>query len=195
MYILNSYLEVIKRRKFHFIIPAIVIFSAQHYYCSSLLPPIYKATATIVDRVACSLSRISCTAARRATSKNGCQTLSKRVMSNRNLLMTVERFGLYTDLGDENTSQRLVEEMRENILIEHVTTEVLSERSGRPMPITTSFTVSFEGEEPEKIGRCSQSSCFPFFGGKRQRSRRKGTHHYPVSRKAAGKSAFRNSRH
>jgi uncharacterized protein involved in exopolysaccharide biosynthesis len=41
--------------------------------------------------------------------------------------------------------------MRENVLIEHMTTNVLSERSGREIPITTSFTVSFEAGKPEKI--------------------------------------------
>jgi len=45
----------------------------------------------------------------------------------------------------------LVQEMREDVLIEHLTTNVLSERSGREIPITTSFTVSFEGGKPEKL--------------------------------------------
>jgi uncharacterized protein involved in exopolysaccharide biosynthesis len=114
------------------------------------LPPVYKATATIVIQ-SHAVSENLVHSAVSGYIEERLQELSQRVMSSRNLLMTIERFGLYTDLRDENTSQRLVEEMREDILIEHGTTNVLSERSGREIPITTSFTVSFEGGKPEKL--------------------------------------------
>jgi uncharacterized protein involved in exopolysaccharide biosynthesis len=145
----QHYLEVIKRRKFHFIIPVIIVFFAAATI-AFMLPPVYKATATIViESLAVSEKLVH--SGMSGYIEERLQALSQRVMSSRNLLSTVERFGLYTDLRDENTSQRLVEEMRENVLIEHMTTNVLSERSGREIPITTSFTVSFEAGKPEKI--------------------------------------------
>ena len=145
----QHYLDVIKRRKFHFIIPAIIVFFAAATIAFTL-PPVYKATATIVIQ-SHAVSENLVHSAGSGYIEERLQGLSQRVMSSRNLLMTIERFGLYTDLRDENTSQRLVEEMREDILIEHGTTNVLSERSGREIPITTSFTVSFEGGKPEKL--------------------------------------------
>jgi uncharacterized protein involved in exopolysaccharide biosynthesis len=145
----QHYLDVIKRRKFHFIIPAIIVFFAAAT-TAFVLPPVYKATATIVIQ-SHAVSENLVHSAVSGYIEERLQGLSQRVMSSRNLLMTIERFGLYTDLRDENTSQRLVEEMREDILIEHGTTNVLSERSGREIPITTSFTVSFEGGKPEKL--------------------------------------------
>ena len=145
----KHYLDVIKRRKFHFIIPAIIVFFAAATIAFTL-PPVYKATATIVIQ-SHAVSENLVHSAVSGYIEERLQELSQRVMSSRNLLMTIERFGLYTDLRDENTSQGLVQEMRENILIENVTTNVLSERSGREVPITTSFTVSFEGGKPEKL--------------------------------------------
>jgi len=145
----QHYLDVIKRRKFHFIIPAIIVFFAAATIAFTL-PPVYKATATIVIQ-SHAVSENLVHSAVSGYIEERLQELSQRVMSSRNLLMTIERFGLYTDLRDENTSQRLVEEMREDILIEHGTTNVLSERSGREIPITTSFTVSFEGGKPEQL--------------------------------------------
>ncbi len=145
----QHYLDVIKRRKFHFIIPAIIVFFAAAAIAFTL-PPVYKATATIViESHAVSENLVHSAVSGYIEAR--LQELSQRVMSSRNLLMTIERFGLYTDLRDENTSERLVQEMREDVLIEHVTTNVLSERSGREIPITTSFTVSFEGGKPERL--------------------------------------------
>jgi len=145
----QHYLDVLKRRKFHFIIPAIIVFFAAATI-AFVLPPVYKATATIVIE-SHAVSENLVHSAVSGYIEERLHELTQRVMSSRNLLMTIERFGLFTDLRDENTSQRLVEEMREDILIENVTTNVLSERSGREIPITTSFTVSFEGGKPEKL--------------------------------------------
>jgi len=145
----RHYLDVIKRRKFHFVIPAIIVFFAAATI-AFMLPPVYKATATIVIE-SHAVSENLVHSAVSGYIEERLNELSQRVLSSRNLLMTIERFGLYTDLRDENTSQKLVEEMKEDILIEHLTTNVLSERSGREFPITTSFTVSFEGEKPEKL--------------------------------------------
>jgi uncharacterized protein involved in exopolysaccharide biosynthesis len=145
----SHYREVFKRRKFHFILPVIIVFFAAATV-AFMLPPVYKATATIViESQAVSENLVH--SAMSGYIEERLHELSQRVMSSRNLLMTVERFGLYTDLRDENTSERLVQEMRENVLIEHMTTDVLSERSGRAIPITTSFTVSFQGGKPEKL--------------------------------------------
>jgi uncharacterized protein involved in exopolysaccharide biosynthesis len=145
----QHYRDVIKRRKFHFIIPAVIVFFAAAT-TAFVLPPVYKATATIVIE-SHAVSENLVHSAVSGYIEERLNQLSHRVLTGSNLLMTIERFGLYTDLRDENTSQRLVQEMRKNILIENVQTNVLSERSGRQIPITTSFTVSFEGEKPEKL--------------------------------------------
>jgi succinoglycan biosynthesis transport protein ExoP len=145
----QHYLDVIKRRKFHFIIPAIIVFFAAATV-ALMLPPVYKATAKIVVE-SHAVSENLVHSAATGYIEERLHDLSQRVMSSKNLLATIERFGLYSDLRDENTSQRLVQEMKKHIVIEHLTTNVLSERSGREMPITTSLTVSFEGKKPEKL--------------------------------------------
>ena len=147
----GHYLEVIKRRKFHFILPMvlIILFSSA---VALILPSIYKATATILieaQEIPQDLVRTTVG----GYVEERIQTVSQRVLRDDNLLDAVERFGLYTDLAAENTTQRLVVEMRNNIEIESITTEVQSVRLGRTLPLTTSFTVSFQGTESEKLAQ------------------------------------------
>ena len=145
----SDYLEVIKRRKFHFIIPAIVVFLAS-IAIALLLPSVYKATASIsIESPAVSENLVHSYLS--GYIEQRIDSVTKRVMRNENLLEIIEKYGLYTDQEADNTTQRLVSEMRQHITIENIATKVQSERHARTMPLTTSFTVSFEGEEPDQL--------------------------------------------
>jgi len=115
-----------------------------------MLPPKYKATTTIaIESHGVSEKLLESTVSGQIEER--LSALSLLVLSDRNLLMTIERFGLYTDLQADNTSQELARGMREAIKIEPQTVLVPNPRTGRDIPITTSFEVSFEGEEPESL--------------------------------------------
>ena len=146
---LGNYLEVIKRRKVHIIFPFILVFLFSST-AALILPSIYKATATILIE-AQEVPQDVVRAAVGGYVEERLQTVVQLVLSDDNLLGVVERFGLYTDMEDENTTQRLIGEMRANIEIEPITTEVQNIRIGKTVPLTTSFKVSFQGREPEKL--------------------------------------------
>jgi uncharacterized protein involved in exopolysaccharide biosynthesis len=145
----RDYLDVAKRRKFHFIIPCIVVFLAI-VTIALMLPPVYKSTATImVESAAVSekLVRSNVT----GYIEERIDSLSIRAQSPENLIKIIETYGLYTDLSADNTMPMLLTKMREDITIETIATKVQSERLGRTMPLTTSFTVSFDGKEAEGL--------------------------------------------
>jgi uncharacterized protein involved in exopolysaccharide biosynthesis len=148
---LRNYIDVIKRRKLYFISPAVLILTGV-IAVALLLPSIYRATATVlIEEQEIPENMVSTTV--RGYVEERLQAVTKSVFRDDNLLNVVERFALYSDLKDENTTQRLVRQLRDNIEIEPMTTEVRSERFGRTIPITTSFTISFEDSEPEKVAQ------------------------------------------
>jgi uncharacterized protein involved in exopolysaccharide biosynthesis len=146
---MQDYLDVFKRRKFYFIIPCIVVFSVAAALAFTL-PGAYKATATIaIESQLVSENLVHSNVS--GYIEERLEMLSQQVLSDKNLLEVIESLALPTDLKEENTTQSLVAEMRANIEIESISTDVQSERHARMMPLTTSFTVSFEGREPEKL--------------------------------------------
>jgi uncharacterized protein involved in exopolysaccharide biosynthesis len=148
---LRNYINVIKRRKLYFISPTVLILTGV-IAVALLLPSIYRATATVlIEEQEIPENMVSTTV--RGYVEERLQAVTKSVFRDDNLLNVVERFALYSDLKDENTTQRLVRQLRDNIEIEPMTTEVRSERFGRTIPITTSFTISFEDSEPEKVAQ------------------------------------------
>jgi len=145
----RHYLDVIKRRKFHFIIPAVVLFLAC-ITIALLLPSVYKATASIsIESPAVSENLVHSYLS--GYIEERIDSLSKRVMKSENLVEIIEKYGLYTDQKADNTTQRLASEMRQNITVNKIPTKVQSERHARDMALITSFTVSFEGEEPDQL--------------------------------------------
>ena len=146
---LKHYINVFKRRKVYFLLPAVIILIVVTDL-AFVLPSIYKATATVlIEQQDIPENLVSTTVSGYVEER--LRTVTKRVLGDDSLSAVVEQFGLYTELGAENTMQRLVKEMRVNIEIEPITTEVRSERFGRTIAVMTSFTVSFQGRDPEKL--------------------------------------------
>jgi len=76
------------------------------------------------------------------------QTISQRVMTRANLMNIVEKYGLYEDERKRETTEEILERMRDDIELEMISAEVIDPRTGRPMPATIAFSLSFSGEDP-----------------------------------------------
>jgi uncharacterized protein involved in exopolysaccharide biosynthesis len=147
----QHYIDVIKRRKFHFILPTVLVFLVS-ITVAFVLPSTYEATATILieaQEIPQDLVRTTVT----GYVEERLQTISKRVLSDTNLLDIVERFALLSDLGDQNTTQTIIQEMRERITVETIKTQVQTDRFSRPVESTIAFTLSFEGNEPANLAQ------------------------------------------
>jgi polysaccharide chain length determinant protein (PEP-CTERM system associated) len=145
--ILEDIWAILRRRKWHVGIPAVVILllSAAVAY---QLPSIYVSTATILieqqeipqDLVA---STITAYAAERV------DKVRIRVMTRDRLWALAEKFDLYPEQRTTDNQEDISRLIREKVAIGMVTSEALDPK-GRPITPTVGFTVSFANEAPEK---------------------------------------------
>ncbi len=142
---IHQYRDVIKRRKFHFILPGVLVFFLAATL-ALILPPVYKSTATIlVEAQEISEDFVRSTVPEYVQAR--LEAISRIVLSRENLLDMINRVNLYQDSEEQKTREEFIEEVRDAIKIEPVTAEVQDRRLER----TVAFTVSYEGKEPEKV--------------------------------------------
>ncbi len=142
---LEDYLAAIKRRKWGFFIPALLIFSLA-VIVAFALPSSYKSTSTILieeqeipsDLV---MSTITSYAEQRL------QSINQRIMSSTRLLEIINRLDIYKKLRSKATIEEVVEKMRNDISLEYINAEVVDPHSGRPSTVTIAFTLAYESQE------------------------------------------------
>ena len=79
------------------------------------------------------------------------QSIYQRVVSYSKLLDIINRFNLYSDLKGRWTTEKIVEKMREDILLEPISADVADRRTGRPSTATIAFTLSYQGKSPGTV--------------------------------------------
>jgi len=146
---LGDMAQVIKRRKWSLILPALIIIVAA-LLVALLLPSIYRSTATIlIEEQEIPAEFVKATVTSYAEER--IQTIKQRVMSFTRLNDLVNRFNLYRNLRDTWTMEQIVSKMKEDIKLEPVSAEVVDPRTGRPKSATIAFTLSYEGKNPETV--------------------------------------------
>ncbi len=141
----EDYLAAIKRRKWGFFIPALLILSFA-VIVAFVLPPSYRSVSTILieeqeiptDMV---MSTITSYAEQRL------QSINQRIMSSTKLMEIINRLDLYKKLRTKATTEEVVEKMRNDIALEYINAEVVDRRSGRPTTATIAFTLAYESQE------------------------------------------------
>jgi succinoglycan biosynthesis transport protein ExoP len=152
---MDEYLAIVKRRKWSFILPAVILFIIAGVVALAL-PSIYKSTSTIqieeqdvpTDYVKTSVTSYA---------EQRLQSINQRIMSFSNLLELINRFNLYPELKNRWTSEDIVSKMRENITLEPISADVIDRRTGRPSEATIAFTLSYEGKNPEVVQRVANT--------------------------------------
>ncbi len=154
---IQQYWEIIKRRKFHIILPAVAVFCLS-VVIAFVLPPVYKSMGTILieaQEIPEDIVRTTVT----GYVEERLQMINQVVMSRRKLLEIINRFGLYEDLKDRYTAEEIIEKMRKDITMEPIQTEVINPRSGRPGSATIAFSLSYEGKDPKKVDQVANVLC------------------------------------
>jgi polysaccharide chain length determinant protein (PEP-CTERM system associated) len=152
---LNDYLAIVKRRKWSFILPAVFIFFIAAIVAFAL-PSIYKSTSTILieeQDIPAEFVMSSVT----SYAEQRLQSIHQRIISFTKLLDMINRFNLYPDLKKRWTTEEIVEKMREDIVLEPISTDVVDRRTGRPTAATIAFTLSYEGKNPQIVQRISNT--------------------------------------
>ncbi len=141
---------ILKRRKWDLALPFSIILIGS-IILALALPPVYKSTSTVLieqqdipaDFVRATISTYA---------EQQLQIINQRIMSSTRLLDIINRFNLYTDLREEEPTDEVIAQMREDIKLEPVSVDVVDPKTGRPMSATIAFTLSYEGEnDPQKV--------------------------------------------
>ena len=143
---LQDYLAILSRRKMAMSITMMLVF-VLGVITALVWPPTYKSSATILikeQEIPSDLVRSTVTsfAAQRI------QTISQRVMTRNNLMRIIEKYNLYKEDLKRYTIEEVLEEMREDIGLEMISSNVVDPVSGRPTSATIAFSLSFMGKNP-----------------------------------------------
>ena len=145
----KDYVDILRRRKWSFIVPAFIVFVIAATVAMAL-PSIYMSTSTIlIEEQDIPADFVMTTVTSYVEQR--LQSIHQRIMSYTKLSEIIQRFNLYTDLRDKLTAEEVVEKMREDTLLEPVSTEVVDRRTGRPSSATIAFTLSYQGKNPNTV--------------------------------------------
>ncbi|MCP4673482.1 MAG: chain-length determining protein [Desulfobacula sp.] len=151
----SDYLKIVKRRAWALIVPflLIVIFAGG---VAMLLPPVYKSTSTILieqREIPAEYVMSSMT----SYAEQRIQSINQRVLTSSRLLELINQFELYNDLKKKKTIDEIIAKMREDVILEPVNVEVADRKSGRTATATIAFTLSYEGENAQKVQRVANT--------------------------------------
>ncbi len=148
---LRDYLDVLRRRKRPMLITVAVLVLAAAL-AAVLWPPTYQSTATILiqeQEVPPNLVQSTVT----SYAMQRVQVITQRVMTRANLVRLIDKYHLYADRRDTDTTEQLVDRMRKDIGVQPISADVVDPRTGQPTKATIAFTLSFEGSSPGKVQR------------------------------------------
>ena len=148
---MNDYVEVVKRRKWSLILPAIIVFMAS-VMVALALQSIYKSTSTIlIEAQDIPADFVMTTVTSYAEQR--LESIHQRIVSFPRLLDLINRFNLYPELKDKRTEEEIVGKMREDIILEPMSIETADSRTRRSSAVTIAFTLSYEGKNPGTVHR------------------------------------------
>ncbi len=144
---LSDYLDAFKRRK-----QAIGIIIGVIFLLGLLIaivwPATYRSSATIlIEEQEVPRELVQSTITTYAVQR--IETIQARVMTRDKLMGIVDKYNLYVDERRRETTEEILERMRDDINLNLRNAEVIDPRTGRPMPATIAFTLSFDGENPD----------------------------------------------
>jgi len=143
---LKSYLNILRRRIPHLIVPAVVVFALT---CATayLLPRLYHASAKILvesQQIPSDLARSTVT----SPASERIAVIRQRLMTRSNLLQIVRDFNLFEEKQKRLSQTEIVKLMRKTAQIEQI--DVGKRRRDRQ---AVAFTISFEYGDPQQAAR------------------------------------------
>lgn len=148
---LGEYLAILKRRKWQLLVP-IVLVAPFAVATAMMLPPVYRASATILieqQEVPPELIRTTVT----SFADQRIQVIKQRVMTVKNLGEVIDKFGLYEDIRRKKSLNAAVAEMRGRIDLDMISAQVVDPRSGSAKKATIAFSLSFSDSSPTATQR------------------------------------------
>ncbi len=143
---LEDYSAILQRRRWSFLLPAIVVLAASMAVAFGL-PSVYRSKATIlVEQQDIPADLVQSTVTSYAGER--IELVSQRVMTTENLGRIIEQHDLYPELRANFGLPTAVAQMRTDTAREMITAQFSDPRSGRPTSTTIAFSVAFESPSP-----------------------------------------------
>jgi polysaccharide biosynthesis transport protein len=140
---LAEYLEILKRRRWLLIVPAVVLFVIV-FVVTMILPTKYQSMAMIMieqPEIATDLVRTTVT----GLAEQRVQVVGQRVLNRENLRQVIEKFDLYAEHRDTISLDDLVRTMRSHIVLEMAAGKA---RGSRVPANAIAFTLAYESASP-----------------------------------------------
>lgn len=145
-----SDLKLIAQRRYKLFLKAFFLLVLGSIVVSIILPPIYQSTAVIrIIQQQVSSDLVDTTITGYANER--LFLISQSVMSYKELKEIIDGVDLYPELRGKSTIGELVSKMRKKIEIQTNESSISTGRGNNLMSVTTSFSLSYEGKQPEKV--------------------------------------------
>jgi succinoglycan biosynthesis transport protein ExoP len=145
----GDYLEAFRRRRGLIITVAGIVFLLG-LITAFVWPPTYASSATIlIEEQEIPSQLVQSTVTSYASER--IQVISQRVMTRTNLQKIIDQYGLYTNKRKYETTEEVLEDMRDDIKLDMINADVMDPRTGRPTAATIAFTVGVEGKDPQLV--------------------------------------------
>jgi len=146
---IKDFIEILKRRKWSVILPALIVFAIA-VAVAFILSPIFRSTGTIlIEEQEIPREYVMSTVTSYAEQR--IQSISQRIMSSTRLLEVINRFNLYADLRQKWTIEEVIEKMRKDIKFQMISANVIDRRTGMKTEASIAFTVSYDGKNPSVV--------------------------------------------
>ena len=170
---IGNYVDILKRRKWHLIIPAILIMLITGVI-GVLLPSIYRSTATIlIEEQDIPADFVMTTVTGYAEQR--IQSTKQRIMSTSKLMEIIDRFDLYAKYKERWTIEQIVGKMRKDIRLNLISADTIDRRTGRATTATIAFTLSYRGKHPATVQKVADTLVSLFLSENLQVRRRQTT--------------------
>jgi len=159
---LREYLDFIRRRKLHILVPALALF-AVGALTAFLLSAVYRSSATILveeQEVPPDLVRSTVT----SYADQRIQTIKHQVMSRSNLMKIIDQYGLYAKMRRSSTTEEILDRFVKDIKVEVISAEVVDRRTGQQTHATIAFSLAYNGESPQLAQKVASELTSLFLG-------------------------------
>ncbi len=140
-----DYIAILKRRRYHFLLPAVLTATGSLFIALSL-PATYLSTATLMVEDQDIPEELLSTF--RASGVQRVPIIQQQILTTSRIEDIVERMDLFQEFDDWPRSQ-VAELFRSNVLIDFVDAEMTDPESGRPIEATIAFVLGFFSEDPQ----------------------------------------------
>jgi protein tyrosine kinase modulator len=143
---LGDYLKIAKQRKWSFLMPLVVVVAIAAAVALKL-PAKYRSSATILIESQ-ELPPEFVMATVTSFAEQRLQQINQRITSTSKLLEIIDKYNLYKKMRAKQTTEEVVDQMREDIKLKQISADIKDPRTGRATSATIAFTLSYEGMDP-----------------------------------------------